>query len=142
MIVPDVNLLLYALITAFPDHAAARRWWESTLNGSREVGLAAPAAFGFIRIATNPRVLTEPMSTDAAITEVERWLARPNVRVLTPGPRHLDIGFGLLRSIGTVGNLTTDAQLASFAIENQAELHSNDVDFGRFDGLRWINPLA
>jgi predicted nucleic acid-binding protein len=40
------------------------------------------------------------------------------------------------------GRLTTDAHLAAMAIENQAELHSNDADFSRFPGLRWINPLS
>ena len=29
MIVPDANLLLYAYDESFPDHAAARSWWES-----------------------------------------------------------------------------------------------------------------
>jgi uncharacterized protein len=44
--------------------------------------------------------------------------------------------------LGTGGSLTTDVQLAAHAIENQAELHSNDRDFGRFAGLRWVNPLT
>jgi hypothetical protein len=38
--------------------------------------------------------------------------------------------------------LTTDTQLAAHAIENQAVLCSNDSDFARFEGLRWVNPLA
>jgi len=37
--------------------------------------------------------------------------------------------------------LTTDAHLAALAIETQSELHSNDLDFARFPGLRWRNPL-
>jgi uncharacterized protein len=37
--------------------------------------------------------------------------------------------------------LTTDLHLAALAIENQAELHSNDADFSRFPGLHWRNPL-
>jgi uncharacterized protein len=61
VIIPDVNLLLYASITSFAEHPAARRWWEGALNGTREVGLAAPALFGFIRIATNPRLFDVPM---------------------------------------------------------------------------------
>ena len=56
MIVPDVNLLLYAEIEAFESHGAARRWWEAALRGERAVGLSAVAVFGFIRIATNRRV--------------------------------------------------------------------------------------
>jgi predicted nucleic acid-binding protein len=39
------------------------------------------------------------------------------------------------------GNLTPAAHLAAIAIEYQAELASNDRDFGRFRGLRWFNPL-
>ncbi len=56
--------------------------------------------------------------------------------------RHAEILFGLLEGVGTGGNLTTDAHLAALAIEHQAELHSTDVDFHRFSGLRWKNPVA
>jgi hypothetical protein len=64
------------------------------------------------------------------------------VTLLDPGSRHAGIVFGLLESLGTAGNLTTDAHLAALAIEHQAELHSTDADFTRFPGLRWINPLV
>jgi predicted nucleic acid-binding protein len=64
------------------------------------------------------------------------------VGVIHPGDRHAEILFGLLESVGTAGNLTTDAHLAALAIEHQAELHSTDADFARFPGLRWINPLV
>lgn len=142
MIVPDVNLLLYATITAFPQHKAAHSWWEETINSSADIGLAAPAIFGFVRIATNPRILNPPLTVEAATGHVSAWLGQPNVITLTPGPRHLEIAFDLLRGAGTGGNLTTDAQLAALAIEHNAEMHSNDTDFARFPGLRWVNPLA
>jgi toxin-antitoxin system PIN domain toxin len=141
MIVPDVNLLLYAHVTAFPEHPRARAWWEALLGGKVEVGIAAPALFGFLRLATNRRLLSPPMPVDDALGRVETWFERAHVRSLLPGPRHLEIAFGLLRQAGTAANLTTDAQLAALAIENQAELHSNDLDFGRFPQLRWVNPL-
>lgn len=142
MIVPDVNLLLYAQVSAFPEHAAARRWWEGLLNGEATVGLSLPALFGFIRIATHPRILRPPMAVPGTIEVVEGWLARPQVQLVQPGPRHLEIAFGLLRQLGTAANLTTDVQLAALAIEHQAQLHSNDGDFGRFPQLRWVNPLG
>jgi hypothetical protein len=88
MIVPDVNLLLYAHIDGFPLHAAAKRWWEQLLNGTAEVGIAAPALFGFVRISTNPRVFTPPMAVTAALDRAAEWLERPHVRFLLPGPRH------------------------------------------------------
>lgn len=141
MIVPDVNLLVYAQISSFPQHAKARRWWEDLLNGEREVGLAAPAVFGFVRLATSRTVFDRPLTVPEALERVRDWLALGHVVFAIPGPRHFEIAAGLLREVGSAGNLTTDAQLASIAIEHQGEVHSNDTDFGRFPGLRWINPL-
>lgn len=142
MIVPDINLLLYAVVDGFGQHAAARRWWLDSVNGDREIGLASPALFGFLRISTNRRVFTEPLTMDAALGYVRAWLTRPNIRFLVPGPRHLDVAFGLLADVGTAANLTTDVQLAAYAVENGAEVHSSDTDFARFPGVQWVNPLA
>jgi predicted nucleic acid-binding protein len=81
------------------------------------------------------------MDVEGALGRVESWLSRPQVRFLQPGPRHLEIAFRLLRVLGAASNLTTDVQLAALAIENQADLHSNDSDFARFPDLRWVDPL-
>lgn len=142
MIVVDVNLLLYAVFSGFPHHVAAREWWERTVNGSADVGLTAPAIFGFLRLSTNPRVFEQPLTVDAAVAYVRDWLAQPRVRLLVAGPRHLEIALGMLEEVGTASNLTTDVQLAAYAVEQRAELHSNDTDFGRFGALRWVNPLS
>jgi toxin-antitoxin system PIN domain toxin len=142
MIIPDVNLLLYAHITAFPQHPKASKWWKAALSGPAEVGLPSVAIFGFLRIGTNRRAIDPPLAVEAALAIVRGWLARPGVRVLQAGPRHLEVAFQLLEQLGTAANLTTDAQLAAHAIEHQAMLYSNDADFGRFAGLRWANPLA
>lgn len=142
MIVPDINLLLYAEIDAFPQHRRARQWWEALLNGEHQVGIASVAVFGFLRISTNRRVFEEPLAVADSIARVQRWLGQPNATFVLPGTRHLEIAFRLLEQLGTASNLTTDVQLAAHAIEHGGELHSNDVDFGRFDGLRWVNPLT
>jgi toxin-antitoxin system PIN domain toxin len=142
VIVPDVNLLLYAVVSGFPQHKAAHAWWEETINSPVEIGLASPAIFGFIRIATNPRVLSPPLTVDAATRYVSAWLGQPNVSHLVPGPRHVEIAFSLLHGVGTGGNLTTDVQLAALTLEHDADMYSNDTDFARFPGLRWCNPLA
>jgi toxin-antitoxin system PIN domain toxin len=142
MVIADVNLLLYAHVTGFRQHRAARKWWEALLDGREEVGVAGPALFGFVRLATNRRVLDPPMEVDSALERVESWFSRAQVRFLQPGPRHLEIAFRLLRTLGAAGNLTTDVQLAALAIEHGAALHSNDSDFARFPDLRWVDPLA
>jgi uncharacterized protein len=142
VIVVDVNLLLYSTFTSFQQHAAARRWFEAVLNGDEQLLLPAVSIFGFVRIASNPRIFESPLSVEQALASVELWLAQPHVHFLVPGSRHLDIAFELLRKLGATRNLTTDTQLAAHAIENQAVLCSNDSDFARFEGLRWVNPLA
>jgi uncharacterized protein len=112
------------------------------LNGREEVALGLPVLFGFVRIASNPRVFETPLPVTRATARVRTWLEGPYVHVLHPGPRHLELAFGLLDDLGSAGNLTTDVQIAALAIEHQAELHSTDHDFARFPGLRWRNPLA
>ena len=141
MIVPDVNLVVYAYNEDAPLHAAARDWWEGCLSRTEPVGVAWAVVLGFVRLMSNRRVLARPMSPREAAEECKRWLMLPNVRILLPGPTHMDVLSGLLA--GPVGpNLVTDAHLAALAIEHQAELHSNDGDFARFSGLTWRNPVS
>ena len=45
-------------------------------------------------------------------------------------------------SLGPGSNLTTDAQLAAYALEFGGTVHSSDADVGRFSGIRWVNPLV
>ena len=142
MIVPDVNLLVYAHVSRARQHEAARAWWETLMNASGSIGLPWIAILGFIRISTNPRILETPLDAGGACHRVRSWLAQPQTVLIHPGDRHAEILFGLLEAAGTAGNLTTDAHLAALAIEHQAELHSTDSDMARFPGLRWVNPLA
>ena len=141
MIIPDINLLVYAYNTEDPSHAQAKRWWEELLNGTDPVGLPWVTISGFLRLVTHPRVLVDPMSVGQATEQVRAWLECPSVLTVEPGKKFSAIFLGLLDEAGTAGNLTTDAYLAALAIEHQAELHSNDADFSRFKGLRWRNPL-
>lgn len=141
MIVPDVNVLIHAYNTDVPEHPAARRWWEQTLNGRRPVALSWASILGFLRLSTNRIVLASPLRPAEAIRHVRNWLVHPNTQIVTPGEEHAEILFGLIEHIGTAGNLTTDAHLAALAIEYQAEVATTDTDFARFPRLRWFNPL-
>jgi toxin-antitoxin system PIN domain toxin len=140
VILPDVNVLLYAYNDASKHHPAMRAWWEESLSGARPIGMSWVVVLGFIRIATNPRVWDRPMRVEEATERVRLWLASPAVEIVGPGAAHSEILFGLLETAGTAGNLTTDAHLAALAIEYQAEVATTDRDFGRFRGVRWFNP--
>jgi uncharacterized protein len=142
VIVPDVNLLVYAYNVDAPHHDAARRWWESMMETDTPIGLPWVVALGFIRLMTHRSVLVRPVDPGTAVGHVRTWLEQPNVEILEPGDRHLALLQDLLAGLGTAGALTTDAHLAALAIEHRCELHSNDADFARFSGLRWRDPLT
>jgi toxin-antitoxin system PIN domain toxin len=142
VIVPDLNLLVYAVNTAAPQHARARSWWEAVLAADEAVGVAWTVSLGFLRLTTNRRILPRPLSAEEAISLLDEWLSQPPVRPLEPTERHWGILRGLLHPLGAAGNLTADAHLAALAVEHGATLCSSDNDFSRFPSLRLQNPLA
>jgi toxin-antitoxin system PIN domain toxin len=142
MIVPDLNLVIYAYDSLSPSYEKASVWWDQCLSGTEAVGVPWLVAVGFIRLWTQPHAFRNPMPVDLACRHVESWIARPMVRMLSPGPRHAEYIFGLLRAENTGGNLTTDAHIAALALENNATVHTADTDFLRFRGVKWINPLS
>lgn len=138
---PDLNLLVYAYNSDAPGHRRAKAWWESCLSDNRPVGLPWAVILGYLRLTTSRRVLVDPFTAQEAIGHIRSWVERPQVQILQPGPRHLDLLDSLMQDAQASGDLTTDVHLAALAIEHQAELHTNDGDFSRFPGLRWSNPL-
>ena len=141
MIVPDVNLLLYAYNREAPLHNEARNWWVGLINGTERVGIPWAVANSFLRLLTIRGLLTHPATPSQALDFVREWFRQPHVAPLNPGSQHLTLLGQLLAAAGVGGNLVMDAHLAALAMEYQAELHSNDADFARFPGLRWRNPL-
>lgn len=142
MKVVDLNLLIYAVNEDAPRHARARRWWEATLNGDEQVGLAWPVVLGFLRLCTRAGVLPRPLAPKQALDLVQSWIAHPLIVALHPGDQHWSILRTLLEAAGMAGNLTTDAHLAALAMEYGGTLYSTDGDFARFESLRFKNPLG
>jgi len=142
MIVVDVNLLIYAVNEDSPDHKKAKSWLETAVSGTETVGLPWIVLLAFLRLTTRPGLFQKPLSVDAAFDLVDAWLQQPSITVPEPTARHLQTIRDLIAPLGTGGNLTSDAHLAALAIEHGAELCSTDNDFGRFNRLRWRNPLT
>ena len=142
MIIPDINLLVYSYNSDGPFHEDAKDWWEHCLSNPGAVGLPWSVILGFVRIMSSNAVFRNPMEPLDVISQVQLWLACPQTQIVTPGPRHLEILTDIMGAARASGRLTTDAHLAALAIETQSELHSNDVDFARFRGLRWKNPIG
>ena len=142
MILPDANLLLYAYDQSSPFHPKAAAWCENIMSGSGPVILLPAVVFAFVRISTHPRIFTDPLSVAEASAHVRSWLGRSRCGCMTCWLEDVETALSLLESAGTAGNLTTDAQIAAVALRLDAEVHTADLDFGRFAGVRFSNPLV
>ncbi len=142
MIVLDVNLLIYAYDTTCPEHIKARGWLEDVFSGDESIGLPWQNLAAFLRILTYPGTFGERFTTAQVIAIIDAWLALPHVRTLAPGDHHWELLQEMLVKGDVRGKLTTDAALAALTVEYGGVLYTNDRDFARFPGLRWVNPLA
>jgi uncharacterized protein len=140
VVIVDANVLLYAVDGASAHHERSRSWLDAALAGAEAVGLAWAALLAFIRIGTSGALLSNPMTADDALAQVETWLGAPAAVVAHPTARHDGVLRGLLSGAGTAGNLTTDAHLAALAVEHGADVVSYDRDFARFAGVRHRLP--
>lgn len=141
MIIPDVNLLIYAHDDQSRFHDRAATWLNQVFAGSEPVGVPWSVIQGFLRIVTNPRAMRVPLDVEDAALRVDDWLAHQGVAILLPGDDHWRVLRHLMVKCRCAGPLLSDAHLAALALENGALLCSSDHDFSRFPGLRWSNPL-
>ena len=141
MIIPDLNLLLYATNSEESRHQKAHEWWSTTLSGPVPVGLPWVVALGFIRIVTGSRYSGIPVSVDRAMAVVRDWRSAECLRMIEPREEHLHIVERLLIDRGVSGPHTMDAHLAALAIEHRGTVYSADADFAHFPTVTWVNPL-
>lgn len=141
MILVDANLLIYAGVASVPEHERAKAWLDDQLSGEARVGLPWHSLLAFLRITTKRSVFAHPQSIDAAWAQIREWLSQPPAWVPNPTQRHTELLESLLLGGRASGDLVSDAHLAALAVEHGLTICSNDRDFARFPGVRWINPL-
>lgn len=142
MIIPDVNLLIYAYDATSPNHLRARAWWEAVLSGVEPVGIPWIVVLAFVRLMTHPTLSENPMTIAQVRKAVTAWLQVGHVRLLSPSPASLTTFFSLLDAANKGGNLSTDAMIAALASEHGGCIYSNDNDFSVFPNVVWKNPLS
>lgn len=142
MILPDVNVLVYAHRQDSAAHQEYLAWLEGTISAPSAYGISELVLSDFLRVVTHPRVFKSPSSITAALEFTNQIRDQQNCVVVTPGNNHWSIFQGLCRAAGTRGNLVADAYHAALAIEHGCEWITTDRDFGRFAGLRWRHPFA
>ena len=141
MILPDVNVLLYAFREDCLDHAHHKAWLEEAVNGDAAYGMSPQVLAFLVRIATHPRIFARPSPLAEALAFAAVLLDQPHCQIVQPGSRHWRIFAELSSRAQASGNLVQDAWFAALAIESGCEWITNDRDYARFDGLRWRTPF-
>ena len=141
MILPDVNVLVYAFHRDTAPHEDYAEWLNSALAGSEPILLPDVVLTGFLRVVTNRRIFTDPAPAPTALAFVEALRASPVSRALNP----TDAAWRqLARFVDNdpylVGNLVPDTWIAALAVASGARVATADAGFARFEGLAWFNP--
>jgi uncharacterized protein len=140
MILPDVNVLIYALRPELPQHQLCRGWLTDVVNGSAAFGISRLVLSSVVRVTTNHRAFEKPEPLTEAFGYCN-WLAsQPNAVLIEPGDRHWQIFQNLCLDTNTRGARVTDAWLAALAIESGSTWVTFDRDFARFPDLKWSVP--
>ena len=139
MLLPDVNVLVYAHRGDERTHAAYRSWLERLVGGRERFALSVLVAVAFVRIVTNRKIYAEPTPLDVALASMDLIASHPRCRIVTPGAEHYGQVSDLCRAAKATGKLVADAQHAALAIAEGCTWVTRDGDFARFEplGLRW-----
>jgi toxin-antitoxin system PIN domain toxin len=140
MILPDVNVLIYAFRQDTTEHAVCRPWLDSVVSGSARFGMSPLALSAVVRITTNLRIYEVPSTLDEAFGYCQDLLGQPHCQIVEPGERHFEIFKRLCIETSTRGPRVTDAWFAALAIEWGCEWITLDRDYARFPGLKLQTP--
>lgn len=143
VILPDVNVLVYAFRREAHQHQRYADWLSEVVSGTEELALHELALSEFLRIVTNPRMMAVPASPEAAVDFVDRLVGARRGRWLSASSQTWQRLARLLREDrGLRGNLVPDAHLAAVALVHGCRLATADRGFARFPGLTWFDPAA
>jgi uncharacterized protein len=141
VILPDVNVLLYAFRADSARHREYHDWLTAVVNADEPFGVSPQTLASLIRISTHPPIYVSPSRLDEAVAFCKAVVEAPTCIVVQPRERHWAIFTDLCRQAKVKGNLVQDAWFAALAIEADCEWITTDRDYARFPRLRWREPF-
>jgi toxin-antitoxin system PIN domain toxin len=141
LILPDVNVLIYAFRVDSKDHARYKAWLEDIINGPSAYGMSPQVLVSVVRVCSHPRIFAQPSEVEELFEYCRFLISQPNATPVVPGGRHWAIFEKLCLGAKATGNLVQDAWNAALAIETGCEWITTDRDYARFNGLNWRSPF-
>ena len=102
MIALDTNILVYAHRYENKFYAAAREHVERLAEGRDAWAVPWSCVHEFYGVVTNRRIFAMPTPKEAALAQIDAWLASPTLVLLHEGTGH----WNLLREFIDVGQIT------------------------------------
>jgi hypothetical protein len=139
----DTNILLHAVNTGSPDHAAAHRFMQQQLKRHVPWCTTWPILYEFLRVSTHRRVFPKPLQPGQAVSYVNTLLAFEEVSILSATNRHPETLTSIVSDLShPAGNLFHDIHTATLMREHGvSEIATADTDFLQFSFLKVVNPL-
>ncbi len=141
MMLPDVNVLIYAFRRDSTRHAEYRAWLQGVVDGPNAYGVSPQVLASVLRICTHPKIYRQPSTVAETLAFCEALLEPVHSTLIQPGERHWPIFADLCASSKVSGHLVQDAWFAALAIEHGCQWISTDADYDRFRELRWQRPF-
>ncbi|MHB8652902.1 MAG: TA system VapC family ribonuclease toxin [Terriglobia bacterium] len=141
MILPDVNVLVYAFRNDALGHRQYREWLDSVVNGDSAYAMSPQVLSSVVRICTHRAIFPRANQVDDALAFCRVLIEQPHCQIIQPGARHWSIFADLCQHTQASGNLVQDAWFAALAIEHGCEWITTDRHYSRFPGLRWRPPF-
>jgi len=138
----DVNVLVHAYVESSYAHAVCLAAVDDIRAKNEPLVLSHAVTSGFIRIVSNSKLLKPVVPIAEAFLFINVLRAHPGYREISPGARHWRIFQELVEQTGISGPDVSDAWFAALAIEHGLEWWTTDLDFKRFEGLRWRHLTA
>ncbi|WP_167131170.1 TA system VapC family ribonuclease toxin [Paramicrobacterium chengjingii] len=141
MILPDVNVLIYAFDEESPRHSEYARWLERAVISPEDIALFDPVLSGFVRIVTHPRIFAHPAPTPVALSFVTALVNSRSARWLrSSSDMWTTLNSFVPDDDGIRGNLVPDALIAAAAVAHGARIATSDRGFARFPGAISFDP--
>lgn len=139
----DVNVLLYAADEESPLHGPARGFLDRCAAGPEVCCLGWVTLMSFLRMVTNPRIFTRPLTPKAAERNIAGLLDLPHVRTLAEQDGFWEVYQRVTRGLAVRGNLVPDAHLAALLVQHGVTvLYTSDADFRKFQDLQVRDPFV
>lgn len=141
MILPDVNVLIYAFYEHADQHQVYADWLNQARSDGEELLLPDSVLLGFLRIVTSPRIYQDPAPMSAALAFASALRSGRRARTVEDLGSVWSAFERLVASDRQIkGNLVPDAHIAAVAISHKAQVATRDRGFSRFPGLNWFDP--